>query len=219
MRNAELKCKLIHILSPLECTTYPALLIITASFYTKREHAMRSVIWGTANAGMDIVSSLINYGIGMEAEKHPGGLAPWKGISLFLGSLTIVLSIITYFTFGTPREVRWLSVEEKRMVAARIVDSQTGTDSHKRSEWKWDHVKIAFKDPQTYFIFFLVIINSIPNGGTTSFGSLVYVSFGFTALDTIVKGKIPQQLLSITTFIVVGYVTLKKPNTRCKFKL
>jgi len=127
----------------------------------------------------------------------------------------VVLSVVTYFVFGTPREVRWLSAEEKRIAQARIVQSQTGTDVEKQP-WKWDQVTTTFKDPQTYFLFFLVIINSIPNGGTTSFGSLVYVSFGFTALETIAEGKIPQQCLSIITFLVAGYITLKKPGMRCK---
>ena len=158
--------------------------------------------------------TVINYGIGTRAKNHPDGLAPWKGISLFLGSLTIVLSVITYFVFGTPREARWLTAEEKRIAQARVVKSQTGSDIEKRP-WKWDQVATTFRDPQTYFLFFLVIINSIPNGGTTSFGNLVYVSFGFTALDTIVKGKIPQQLLSIAWFLVAGYITLKKPGLRC----
>ncbi|KAJ5272456.1 hypothetical protein N7478_007581 [Penicillium angulare] len=50
-----------------ECTTYPALLIITGTWYTKEEHDIRSLIWGSSNAGMDILTSLINYGIGREA--------------------------------------------------------------------------------------------------------------------------------------------------------
>jgi hypothetical protein len=202
--------------TPPECTTYPALLIITASWYTKDEHAMRSVIWGSANAGMDVLTSLINYGIGSRAQNHPGGLAPWKGISVFLGCLTIALSVIVYFLFGTPREVRWLSAQERRMAYARIVNSQTGSDAQKR-DIKWDQVRTTFKDPQTYFFFFLVLVNSIPNGGTTAFGNLVYVSFGFSPLDTIVKGKIPQQLISIAWFLVAGYITLKKPGVRCKY--
>jgi ACS family allantoate permease-like MFS transporter len=199
-----------------ECTTYPALLIITASWYTTVEHAHRSVIWGTANAGMDVLTSLINYGIGTHAQQHPGGLAPWKGISIFLGCLTIVLSLVTYFVFGTPREVRWLTADEKRMASARVVSSQTGSDAQKR-DWKWDQVKTAFRDPQTWFFFFLVLVNSIPNGGTTAFGNLVYVSFGFSSLDTIVKGKIPQQLLSIVWFVTAGWITLKRPGLRCTF--
>lgn len=199
-----------------ECTTYPALLIITASWYTKEEHAMRSLIWGSANAGMDVLTSLINYGIGRQAQAHHDALAPWKGISLFLGSLTIVLSFIVYFTLGTPREVRWLSEDEKRMASARVVSSQTGSDAQKH-DIDWRQVNITFQDPQTWFFFFLVIVNSIPNGGTTAFGNLVYVSFGFTNLQTIVEGKIPQQMLSIISFVAAGYLTLKKPNLRCMF--
>jgi ACS family allantoate permease-like MFS transporter len=175
------------------------------------------MVWGTANAGMDVLTSLINYGIGVRAQQVTGGLAPWKGISLFLGALTIVLSVITFFVFGTPREVRWLSAEEKRIAYARVVSSQTGSDALVRHEWKWSQVRDSFRDPQLYFVFFFVVINSIPNGGTTAFGNLVYVSFGFSALDTIVKGKIPQQLLSIAWFILVGYITTKVKNLRSEY--
>lgn len=197
-----------------ECTTYPALLIMTASWYTTREHAMRLVIWGTANAGMDVLTSLINYGIGMRAVQDRTGLAPWKGISIFLGSLTILMSVVVFFIFSTPRDCRWLSAQERRMAQARIVSSQTGSDAQKRY-WDWNQVQITFKDPQTYFFFFISIINSIPNGGLTSFGNLVYVSFGFSSLGTIVKGTIPRQLLSIVWFVIAGYITLQKPGLRC----
>lgn len=131
------------------------------------------MVWGTANAGMDVLTSLINYGIGTRAQSNPGGLAPWKGISLFLGSLTILLSVIVYLVFGTPREVRWLSAEEKRIAYARVVESQTGSDAIERKEWKWSQVWGSLRDPQFYFVFFFVVINSIPNGGTTAFGNLV----------------------------------------------
>lgn len=198
-----------------ESTTYPALLIMTAAWYTTREHSMRLVVWGTANAGMDVLTSLINYGIGKRAQEVSGGLAAWKGISLFLGSLTILLSFVVFFVFSTPRDCRWMSAEEKRMAQARVVSSQTGSDAVKR-DWDTKQVWITFRDPQTYFFFFVSIVNAIPNGGLTAFGNLVYVSFGFSNLDTIVKGKIPQQLLSITWFIIAGNLTLRKPGLRCK---
>lgn len=125
----------------LECTISPTFMLITGAWYTSREHTMRAIIWGTANAGMNIISGLVNYGIGMHAQKHPGGLAPWKGISFFLGALTIFDSVLVYFILGTPREVRWLSEDEKRAAAARVVANQTGSDRTKRSEWKWDQVR------------------------------------------------------------------------------
>lgn len=188
---------------------------MTASWYTTREHSMRLVVWGTANAGMDIITSLINYGIGKRAQSQPGGLAPWKGISLFLGSLTIMLSVVVYFVFSTPRDCRWLNAEEKRMAQARVVSSQTGSDVKER-KWDMHQVWVALRDPQTYFFFFVSLVNAVPNGGLTSFGNLVYTGFGFSALDAIVKGKIPQQLLSIVWFIIVGNITMRKPGLRCK---
>jgi ACS family allantoate permease-like MFS transporter len=108
----------------LECTISPTFMLITGTWYTSHEHTMRSIIWGTANAGMNIISGLINYGIGSHAQSHPGGLAAWKGISLFLGSLTISDSILVFFTLGTPSEVRWLSADEKRAAVARVLFNQ-----------------------------------------------------------------------------------------------
>jgi ACS family allantoate permease-like MFS transporter len=89
---------------------------------------------------MQIITGLIEYGIGFRAQKNPGGLAPWRGISVFLGCLTIVCAVLVYFILGMPREVRWLSEDEKRMAIARVVANNTGTDRTKRDEWKWSQV-------------------------------------------------------------------------------
>ncbi|KAH7234246.1 major facilitator superfamily domain-containing protein [Fusarium solani] len=169
-----------------ECTISPAFLLITASFYVSREHTMRSIIWGTSNSGMDILTQLVMYGIGKAAKASPSSFGPWRYISIFLGSWTIIMSFCSLLVLGTPNEVRWLSKEEKRIAAARV----------------------------TYFFFFTVIVNSLPNGGTTAFGNLVYVSFGFTNLETLVKGTIPQNIVTIAWFLFVGFLTLKKPNLR-----
>lgn len=65
----------------------------------------------------------------------------------------------------------------------------------------------TFQDPQTFFFFFVVIINSLPNGGTTSFGNLIYTSFGFSNLDTLTQGIVPQRVVSILWFLLIGYIT------------
>lgn len=129
----------------LECTISPTFMLITGAWYTSQEHTMRSLIWGTANGGMNIIAGLSMYGIGLHAQNHPGGLAPWKGISFFLGALTIFLGILVWFVLGTPREVMWLSADEKRAAQARIVANQTGSDREKRAEFRWDQVRDAFK--------------------------------------------------------------------------
>lgn len=123
-----------------ESTISPTFLLITGAWYTSQEHTLRSIIWGTANSGMNIITGLIEYKIGLHAQNNPGGLAAWKGISLFLGSLTIVLSMFVFFIIGTPHEVRWLSEEEKCAVVAHVASNNTGSDRKKRSEWKWSQV-------------------------------------------------------------------------------
>lgn len=180
----------------LECTISPTFILITGTWYTSREHTFRTVIWGTSNAGMNIITGLINYGIGLHAQRNPGGLAPWKGISFFLGGLTVFDAVLVWFMLGTPREVRWLKEDEKRAAIARVVANQTGSDRNKRSEFKWEQVVDTFKDPQTYFFFFVSIINALPNGATTTFSKLIWQSFGFTPLDTLLKGSTPYYAVS-----------------------
>ncbi|KAM0263427.1 hypothetical protein ACHAQJ_001283 [Trichoderma viride] len=203
----------------LECTIAPALVLITASFYVSQEHPMRSIIWSTSSSGLDIITQLVMYGIGSAAQKHANGFSPWRWISVFLGSWTIVTSFFSLLFLGTPSEVRWLSKEEKRIAAARVASSQTGSDRGQKYEWHWDQVLDAFQDPQTYFFFFAYIANALPNSGTAAFGNLVFVSFGFTNLETIVKGTIPLDLVSIAWFLVVGIATLKWPQTRFLFMI
>lgn len=200
----------------LECTMAPALVLLTASFYVSREHPMKSVIWSTSNSGLDIITQLVMYGIGSAAQKHTSSFGPWRWISVFLGSWTIVMSFFSLLFLGTLSEVRWLSKEERRIAAARVANSQIGSDRGQKYEWHWDQVVDAFRDPQTYFFFFAYIANSLPNSGTAAFGNLVFVSFGFTNLETIVKCIIPLDLVSIAWLLVVGVLTLKWPHTRCK---
>lgn len=201
----------------LECTIAPALVLLTGSFYVSREHPIRSIIWSTSNSSLDVITQLIMYGIGSAAQKHTSSFGAWRWISVFLGSWTIVASFFALMFLGTPSEVRWLSKEEKRIAAARVASSQTGSDRGQKYEWRWDQVRDAFQDPQLYFFFFAYIANSLPNSGTAAFGNLVFVSFGFTNLETIVKCIIPLDLISIAWYLVIGTLTLKWPHTRCKY--
>ncbi|KAJ4489730.1 MFS general substrate transporter [Lentinula edodes] len=195
-----------------ECTISPSFLLIIGTWYKTTEHASRSIIWGTANSGFGVIVSLCMYAIGDSAKKHDSGLAAWKGISFFLGGTTILLSFFCWFLLGTPREVAWISKEERRVAQARIVANKTGTDHHSRREWKRDQILEAFLDPSTWFLFCSVVLAGLPNGGITSFGSLVYTSFGFTSLETILY-DIPRQAMSIIWFLIVGYLC-RFPNMR-----
>ena len=103
------------------------------------------------------------YGIGTHAQKNPDSLAPWRAISMFLGSCTVVLALICFALLGSPQEVFWLSKDEKRMAAARILRNKAGRDVTGK-KWKWNQVTEAFKDPQLYFAMVNAFLSSVPNG-------------------------------------------------------
>ncbi|KAJ7364237.1 major facilitator superfamily domain-containing protein, partial [Mycena albidolilacea] len=117
-----------------ESTAGPALLLITGMSYRTEEHSLRVLIWGKAGYGLSIIVNLINYGIGRAAQAEPGGVAAWKGMSLFLGATSVLVSILCFFFLGTPREVFWLSPEEKKIQAARVALNNTGSDAQKRAQ-------------------------------------------------------------------------------------
>ncbi|TVY25264.1 putative transporter [Lachnellula hyalina] len=195
-----------------ECTISPGFLLIIGNWYRTEEHAARALFWQSANAGFGIIADLVNYGIGQRAEEH-GGLEPWRGVSLFLGSLTLVAALVCFALLGSPREVRWLSKEEKRMAAARIVRNKAGRDVTGR-KWSWPQVSEAFRDPQLYFCMVNAFLSSVPNGsGLTSFGSLMYKSFGFTELQVLLIG-IPRSVVSLIIFLIVGIYTRRVKQRR-----
>lgn len=68
---------------------------------------------------------------------------------MFLGALTMVVGMFAFFILGTPREVCWLSEEEKKAAALRMMRNKTGSDREKRSEFKREQVWAAFKGEQT----------------------------------------------------------------------
>ncbi|KAF7374742.1 MFS general substrate transporter [Mycena sanguinolenta] len=192
----------------------PALLLITGMSYRTEEHFNRILVWGSAGLTFTLIISLSNYGIGRAAQAHPGGLAAWRRMSLFLGSISIFASVLCFFCLGTPREVFWLSPEERKIQAARVARNNTGSDAKKRPEWKWSQVSEAFMDPQLYFFFFVTVSNAIPTGGVNTFGNLIYVGLGFSPLDTILEGTIPQDVLGIFWLILAGYILTKFKNMR-----
>lgn len=55
-----------------------------------------------------------------------------------------------------------------------------GTDLTGKKEFKRYQVIDALKDPQTWFCAANTFLSCIPNGGITTFGSLINKSFGFT---------------------------------------
>ncbi|KXT06642.1 hypothetical protein AC578_8495 [Pseudocercospora eumusae] len=194
-----------------ECTISPGFVLVIGSWYTRDEHSSRSLFFQSANAGFGIIGNLSMYGIGSHAEKY-GGLAAWRCISLFLGATTVVLSLICFALLGSPKEVRWLNAEERRIAQSRIISNKAGRDVT-GVKWCWPQVGEAFRDPQLWFCMVNAFLSSVPNGGLTTFGSIIMNNFGFTELQVLLV-EIPRSVMSVIIFIIVGFYTRAVPERR-----
>ncbi|KAK1703412.1 major facilitator superfamily transporter [Colletotrichum lupini] len=195
-----------------ECCISPGFMLLVGTWYKTREHASRSLVFQSANAGFGVIASLIMYAIGASTQ-HKEGAQPWRYISFFLGSLTTAIGCLCLFLLGTPSEVRWLTQAEKNMASARIISNNTGHDRTAIKGWKWKQVGECCRDPIFWFAGVNAFLSSVPNGGLTTFGSIIMTSFGFNNLQTILI-DIPRSVMSVLIFICVGLLTSKKANLR-----
>jgi ACS family allantoate permease-like MFS transporter len=191
--------------------------LVVGSWYKTREHASRSLVFQSANAGFGIISSLALYGIGKRGAKNPDS-EPWRWMSYFLGSMTILVGCICLFLLGTPSEVKWLTPEEKRMANARIVSNNTGHDRTGVKKWQWKQVKECLIDPCFWFAGINSFLSSLPNGGLTTFSHIINTSFGFTNLQVILL-DIPRSAFSVLYFIAIGLITSKRSGLRLYFMI
>ncbi|KAL4791882.1 MFS general substrate transporter [Aspergillus venezuelensis] len=194
-----------------ECNITPGFLLITGAWYKTDEHANRSLFWQSSQGFFSIVCNLMLYGIARHVTKV-GGIDPWRCISLFLGGLTLVGAVTCWFVLGSPREVPWLSEEEREMATARIKGNQISEEiAGKR--WSWPQFWECFRDPQVYFGFFNTLLACIPNGGITAFSSLMYQTFGFDEWGSMLFG-LPRNGMYVVVFIAVALYLRRFQNQR-----
>ncbi|KIY46538.1 MFS general substrate transporter, partial [Fistulina hepatica ATCC 64428] len=195
-----------------ECCISPGFVLIIGNWYTRSEHVSRSLFFGSANAGFSIVANLVLYGIGTLQYKRPDS-EPWRYMSYFLGGLTVVVGIFCLYFLGTASDVPWLSSEERRMANTRVLKNQSGHDRTGVAVWKWYQVRECLVDPCFYFSGCIAFLSCVPNGGITTFGSILNTSFGFTPLQAILL-NIPINVTSVLLCVCVGVASHRWKDIR-----
>ncbi|KAI1500298.1 MFS general substrate transporter [Biscogniauxia marginata] len=201
-----------------ECCISPGFILVIGSWYTTREHASRSLVFQSANAGFGVISNLILYGIGTVQFHRGPEFQAWRYMSYFLGGLTILTGLTCLFLLGTPSEVRWLSPEERKIANARILSNNTGHDRTGIKKWKWRQARECLVDPCFWFAGINAFLSSVPNGGITTFGAIINTTFGFSNLQVILL-DIPRGVFSVLWFVLIGIVTSKRKNLRMYFMM
>lgn len=171
-----------------ESTADPSWMLVTQMWYTRREQPIRIGIW-SCGFGLGVTGGgLLGYGIG----HIKGALPSWKYEFIIIGSICCLWGgVIYYFLPDSPVTAPRFTDRERRITVERLRDNQTGVEN---KQFKWYQVVDTLTDVKSYMFFFIGLVCTIPNGGTSNFGTLIVQGFGFSTLLTTVL-QIPYGLL------------------------
>ncbi|EKG13966.1 Major facilitator superfamily [Macrophomina phaseolina MS6] len=189
-----------------EAIIVPGISLIIASFYKKEEQPPRNAL--VFAAASSVINGFLSWAIG----HIDGRLAIWQYMFLILGSVTFAWSVFIMMVLpATPIEALFLNEEEKYHLVKRVATNKTGVSN---KEWKWSQAREAFVDPKTWAIFFFNIAINIPNGGLTTFNSIIISNLGFSSVDASLL-SIPTGVMSTVSAFVFSYAGAKWANRRC----
>ncbi|CAI7641218.1 unnamed protein product [Penicillium discolor] len=196
------------LLGVFESTIGPGLSLLTGLWYKRSEHASRHGIWFAGNSVSSIFGGLLTYGIGHISNS----VEPWRWIFIIFGIVTFTYGIVFYFYLpDSPHNARFLSKEEGEFIHQRAKRESHTTMSHK---WSKGQCIEALIDPKTWLIFVYSMASSIPNGGLTSFGSIVISGFGYSTFNTLLVG-LPTSVFTLIWVVLATIIVTKFRKSRC----
>ncbi|KAB8257359.1 major facilitator superfamily domain-containing protein [Aspergillus pseudonomiae] len=165
-----------------ESAISPGFSLITGMWYTPSEHVSRHTFWFAGNASFSIIGSLIAYGIAHYRDHFP----QWKMLFLIFGLITVAWSVVLWFSLpDSPSNAHFLSSSEREFASLRPKKFQRTTQTKK---WNRNQFIESLIDPKTWWLVIFSFVICVPNGGTTSFQSLLIAGFGYDKYQTILMG-------------------------------
>lgn len=160
-------------LGAFEATITPAFVLFTSIWYRKNEQAQRMGYWLSCNGIALLIMGPIAYGL---SGVKNAALPAWEILFLMLGLLTIVTGAVALGTMpDNQTNSRFLMLPEKKIAVDRLRGNHQGIGDR---VWKWAQFREALRDGRTWLYVLFSLLMNIPNGGITTFGSIVIKSFG-----------------------------------------
>ncbi|RCK64386.1 Allantoate permease [Candida viswanathii] len=191
------------ILGALESSVTPAFTIITSQWYKRDEQFLRTAWWFASNGIGTILGLAIAYGLYHHEETY--SLPAWKLVFVVTGVLTVFLGFIIFFHVpDTPAGAWFLSDHEKVLVVERIRSNQQGFGNR---HFKKSQFVEALTDIRTWLFVLFALSGNIPNGGLTSFSTiLLNEDFGYSASESLLM-QMPQGAVEIVGCVFLAWLT------------
>ncbi|CDR45916.1 CYFA0S20e01772g1_1 [Cyberlindnera fabianii] len=189
-----------------ECVIVPGCSLIISVFYQKTESPHRTALV------FFFGSSVINGALSSLASTFGDAIPTWKYIYILVGSISFVWSsFMIYFMPDSPINAKWLNERQKVGMVKRMAENRTGVSS---STIKWDQVTEAFLDPRTYIIMLFNFGINVPNGGLSTFNSIIIKNLQFTSVQSSLMGMPTGVIASLSTFFFT-WLAARWSNRRC----
>ncbi|EDK45822.1 conserved hypothetical protein [Lodderomyces elongisporus NRRL YB-4239] len=190
------------ILGALESSVTPAFAIVTSQWYKQEEQFLRTAWWFSSNGIGTIVGLGISYGLYENQGSY--SLPAWKLVFVITGVLTIFLGfLIMAHIPDTPTGAWFLSEEEKVLVVERARTNQQGFGNPR---FKKSQFIEALTDHRTWLYVLFGLAFDIPNGGITSFSSiLLNEDFGFSTSKALLM-NMPMGAIEIVGCPLLAYL-------------
>lgn len=181
-----------------EAAIAPCLMLISSQWYTKSEQAPRFSFWYCGLGVGQIFGGVVSYGFQQVSNTSFAG---WRIMFVFLGVLTVIIGVITYFFLpDTPMQARFLTDTEKAAILHHIAENQTGVQN---TRFKLAHMGQALLDIQLWLLTLITVLISISSGVVTTYSATLIRNIGY-APPTAALLNMPSGLISIAATVGVG---------------
>lgn len=189
-----------------ECAIVPGCSLMISIFYVKDEIPHRTAII------FMFMSSVINGALSALATTFGSSIPTWKYIFILIGSVSVVWSsFVIWYLPDSPMNAKFLNDREKYFTVKRVSDNRTGVENN---EWKWDQVKEAFLDVRIYIVMLFNFGINIPNGGLSTYSSIIINNLGFSSVKSALMGIPTGVIASLATFFFSWWAA-RWNNRRC----
>ncbi|KAK6461166.1 allantoate permease [Scheffersomyces coipomensis] len=189
-----------------ECVIVPGCTLIVGRFYQKQEQGIRlSFILAFASS---VINGFLSWLVGYFNSSIPA----WKLLYLLVGGISFLWSLLMiYYLPDSPMNCKFLNDREKFYITKRVLINKTGVEIN---DFKWGQIKESFLDVKTYMIFFFNIGINIPNGGLSTFTTIIINNLGFNPMHSSLM-TIPTGVIATIATIFFNWLCTKLDNRRC----
>ncbi|KAH8672594.1 permease of the major facilitator superfamily [Tricladium varicosporioides] len=179
------------LLGALEAVISPSLVLITTTWYQRREASPRYGIWYCGLGGGQILGGILSFAFQHVTSKTFQG---WRMMFVVVGAVNIIIGIlVVIFLPAKPQDAKFLTKEEKSFVLARLATNQTGLP---KKEAKKAQILEAFADANIWLLCLITLLCSLPSGVITTFSATLIRNFGYTTKQSALL-NIPSGIISI----------------------